>query len=152
MKENNYLVKDSFYSHPLHKNCLSRQKNSYDASIFHMLLQSQCLDAWSLLCLSTHLYIAISSMTTVKDLAVKGPWNGTRNPFIQFCWVAWSDYNWPEDLAFHCSPWFMYLSNITFFRWASPVLLKNCKKVTLKESSFLYFSAVSSTVNIFTMW
>lgn len=166
IKENTYLVKDPFHSHPFIRTVFLGWKKSCDVSVFHTLLQSQFFDTSSRFCPSTHLYITISSMTTMKDIAVKGlptaldlralsvasSGNSTRNPFIQFCRAAWSNYSWPEDQVFHCSPCFTYLSTITLFRWTSPALLKNWKKRIPKRKLISVFSTEPHTVIIFTLW
>lgn len=127
MTENTYLVMDPFHSHPFIRTIFPRWKKSYNTSVFHRLLQNQFFDTSSQFCPSTHRYITISSVTTMKDLAVKGlptapdlralsaasNSKGTRNPFIQLCRAASSNYSWPENQVFHCSPCFTYLSTIT---------------------------------------
>lgn len=102
MKENTYLVKDPFHSHPFIRTIFPGWKKYYDISVFHMLLESHFFDTLSQFHPSTHLYITITFMTTMKDTAVKGlpaasdlralfvasNGNSTRNPFIQFCTAA----------------------------------------------------------------
>jgi len=67
MKENTYLVKDTFYSHFLHKKYFPEQKKSHDQSVTYFY-KARAL----VLGLIHTPYIAISFMAAMKDSAVKG--------------------------------------------------------------------------------
>jgi len=103
MKENTYLVKDPFHSHPLIRTIFPGLKKPCDVSVLHMLFAKLGFFYFiSVQPISTHLCITICFMTKMKDLAVKGlpaapdlralsvanNGNSPRNPLIQFCRAA----------------------------------------------------------------
>lgn len=148
LKENTYLVMDTFYSHFLHNNCFPEQKNSCDQSVFHFCKARALVLGLIHTPIHCHCF-----MTVMKDLAVKELFsapeislssngNGTRNPLVQLCRAEWLNYSCRSaipPLTWLC----IALNHNPVQVVISSFLLKNWKKKHQKKALFCVFQQLA---------